>query len=594
MHIIYYFILIIIIFVLSFKNSPSIDAEPVVYDKTLVVEKIVTDINYPVSMSFLGPNDIIVLEKDSGTVKRIVNGQMIDEPLLKINVEHARESGLLGSTVAHNSSGNTYVFLYFTENNVFLLNGTTTNITENNLYRYDFIDGKLISPKLLYKIPTQEHNIHNGGKMVIGPDNNLYLMVGDSLTSKHMLTMNYPEGSIDGSGGIIRLTLDGLPVKGILAEHYPLNLYFAYGIRNGFGMDFDLVTGNLWDTENGPNYGDEINLVKPGFNSGWKKVQGIWQPDPKWGEDKGQLFVNYSQLVTFNGKGEYSSPEYIWEKTIGVTSIKFLNSTALGKNYANDMFVGDYKNGNLYHFDLNNNRTQLIDRHGMINKEYDHNNEDTIIHSEKDYPGCMKEFTCNIVLHNNTNTTSSKVLITSTFSTSGNGSNIDGREHDVIPKNKYNITASMKLDNQTSQSNIKIEGYNNEARLWEPMSNCTTNMDGPMDWTKFDCTLKIPDEISKLRPIINGGYSNSTSLEAISYFANIGIIDKNEFIDLFPDINYTDYVMFGKGFGQITDIQMSPDGSLYVLALLGVDDIKRSTTDFKSKIPGAIYKITKK
>ena len=37
-----------------------------------------------------------------------------------------------------------------------------------------------------------------------------------------------------------------------------------------------LLTGNLWDTENGPAFGDEINLVEPGFNSGWLKTQGIW------------------------------------------------------------------------------------------------------------------------------------------------------------------------------------------------------------------------------------------------------------------------------------------------------------------------------
>ena len=46
------------------------------------------------------------------------------------------------------------------------------------------------------------------------------------------------------------------------------------GIRNSFGMDFDPVTGNLWDTENGPTAGDEINLVYPGFNSGWALIQG--------------------------------------------------------------------------------------------------------------------------------------------------------------------------------------------------------------------------------------------------------------------------------------------------------------------------------
>ena len=62
----------------------------------------------------------------------------------------------------------------------------------------------------------------------------------------------------------------------LLAERLPLDKYYAYGIRNSFGMDFDPLTGKLWDTENGPTFGDEINLVEPGFNSGWRKVQGMW------------------------------------------------------------------------------------------------------------------------------------------------------------------------------------------------------------------------------------------------------------------------------------------------------------------------------
>jgi hypothetical protein len=74
------------------------------------------------------------------------------------------------------------------------------------------------------------------------------------------------------------VTQDGEIVncKGILGNEYPLDLYYAYGIRNGFGMDLDPETGYLWDTENGPGFGDEINLVEPGFNSGWAKIQGIW------------------------------------------------------------------------------------------------------------------------------------------------------------------------------------------------------------------------------------------------------------------------------------------------------------------------------
>ena len=70
--------------------------------------------------------------------------------------------------------------------------------------------------------------------------------------------------------------------NGLLGETHPLNMYYAYGIRNGFGMDFDPVTGNLWDTENGPRYGDEINLVEPEFDSGWMQINGLASDDPEF------------------------------------------------------------------------------------------------------------------------------------------------------------------------------------------------------------------------------------------------------------------------------------------------------------------------
>ena len=125
-------------------------------------------------------------------------------------------------------------------------------------------------------------------------------------------------------------------------------------------MDFDPVTGKLWDTENGPNYGDEINLIEPGFNSGWAQIQGIWTPKGEIENENAGPLNLHPNLVDFGGKGKYRAPEFIWFQTVAPTALKFLNSTKLGKQYQNDMFVGDYNNGNLYHFKLNQNRTGLV------------------------------------------------------------------------------------------------------------------------------------------------------------------------------------------------------------------------------------------
>jgi glucose/arabinose dehydrogenase len=119
-------------------------------------------------------------------------------------------------------------------------------------------------------------------------------------------------------------------------------------------MDFDPVTGKLWDTENGPNYGDEINLVEPGFNSGWQVIAGMQGSS----RIAGTAPIS-DTLEDFDGKGKYSDPEYEWSETVGPTALKFLNSDKLGKQYENDMFVGDFNKGNIYHFDLNKERTKL-------------------------------------------------------------------------------------------------------------------------------------------------------------------------------------------------------------------------------------------
>ena len=78
-----------------------------------MVETVVTGLESPTNMAFLGPNDILVLEKNKGTVQRIINGSMLPKPLLDVNV--VANDGLLGIAVSKNESSSTYVFLYFTE-----------------------------------------------------------------------------------------------------------------------------------------------------------------------------------------------------------------------------------------------------------------------------------------------------------------------------------------------------------------------------------------------------------------------------------------------------------------------------------------------
>jgi len=362
-------------------NESNIETLPTLSDPTLKIEKVFTGLKFPTSMAFLGPNDILVLEKNQGTVRRIVNGNMFDKPLLDVNVANRDERGMLGIAISKQENkfgGNptVYVFLYYTEtkskDGEDLQNGIPIG---NRLYRYELLNNKLINPKLLLDLPVEPRGNgggeHQGGVLLIGPDNNIYLAIGD--VNKYTQAQNIVDGrKPNGTGGILRVTQDGTPVgNGILGDNFPLNLYYAYGIRNSFGMDFDPVTGKLWDTENGLNCCDEINLVEPGFNSGWRIVQGnleLNQTDILKQLGTFNETLEKEKLVTFDGKGKYSAPEYIWFYTVGPSQIKFLNSDKLGKQYKNDIFVGNVNHDSLYHFDLSANRRELLVNGNTISK----------------------------------------------------------------------------------------------------------------------------------------------------------------------------------------------------------------------------------
>jgi aldose sugar dehydrogenase len=342
---------------------------PEINDPSLHIEEVATGLELPTKMAFLGPDDILVLEKEKGTVQRIFDGRIQPEPLLDVNVAGAVERCMCGIAISTNIPGHTYVFLYYTEAE----SADREDMTEgkpplgNRLYRYELINNKLVDPKLLLDLPANPGPRHNGGAIKIGPDNNLYVTIGDVDGHETQSQNQRDGGPPDMTGGILRITQEGNPVSGdnsILGVEIPLNMYYAYGIRNSYGIDFDPVTGNLWDTENGPGYGDEINLVKLGFNSGWTKVQGIWlrggvdtEAPPSESE---AAPLNPENLVDFDGRGVYSTPEFTWWHTVGPTAVQFLHTDKLGAQYQNDMFVGDVHNGYLYYFKLNEDRAQLL------------------------------------------------------------------------------------------------------------------------------------------------------------------------------------------------------------------------------------------
>jgi aldose sugar dehydrogenase len=315
---------------------------PTISDPNLRLEKVIEGLEMPTSMAFLDNNDIIITQKDNGWIRLVSNGMLQPQPILQVPVVNNSERGLLGVAIANttNSTMKT-VFLYYTE--------PVGDEVKNRIYRYEWNGtGNLTSGQLILDFPGEPGPNHDGGKIAIGPDRMLYAVIGD-LNRDGMLQNVIDGPPPDDTSVILKVDYNGSGVGNPLSGGpTDLSKVHAYGIRNSFGFDFDPLTGILWDTENGSTEYDEINIVLPGFNSGWHRVMG----------PIGTEGITTEDLVMFEGS-HYADPIFSWLRTPAVTDIEIFNSSSLGERYTHNMFVGDFNNGNLYFFPINTNRTGL-------------------------------------------------------------------------------------------------------------------------------------------------------------------------------------------------------------------------------------------
>ena len=328
------------------------NGEPIIKDSALKADKVTEGLSSPTSMAFVEYDKILVLEKNTGAVRLIENGTLQDKPVLKLKIDHTTPTccrGLLGIAVTDPQltfkPHDRIVYLYFSE---LLSKGTV----KNRVYRYEW-DGKfLINPTLILDLPATPGPNHPGGKLAIGKDNFLYSIIGDQNNG----------GLLQNIKGTFELTDTSVihrinPNNGKAPPDNPFfnsglsknaQKYYAYGIRNSFGLAIDPQTGLLWDTENGDTDYDEINFVPSGFNSGWKKIMGPLS----YSQD------NKNDLVLFPNSN-YFDPAFSFSPSLGITAIEFYNSSKFGMEYRNNIFVGDITRGNLYFFKLNSTRTGL-------------------------------------------------------------------------------------------------------------------------------------------------------------------------------------------------------------------------------------------
>ena len=317
--------------------AAAAQAAPTVVDPDLGVRTAASGLVTPISIAFLGTSDMLVLEKQTGRVQRVVNGTVAGTAV-DLAVNNASERGLLGIALHPAFPAVPWVYLYWTcrstvepdedpfrpeeqrcSDDASAMFGADTGDTErvpllgNRVDRFRWNGTTLDYDRNLIQLRAFQHDgapeppgqgdesqpargNHDGGVIDFGPDGKLYVQVGD--VGRRGQLQNLPCGPTastcpgqvtpdDQFGGpepddahltgvFLRLNEDGsAPTDNpFFGSGGNLQKVFAYGIRNAFGFDFDPVTGALWDEQNGDDSFTEINRVERGANLGWVQIMG--------------------------------------------------------------------------------------------------------------------------------------------------------------------------------------------------------------------------------------------------------------------------------------------------------------------------------
>ncbi len=372
--------------------SASVLSQEVI-DPNLRTEVVATGLGsqfgeYTTSFTFIDATTLLAARRSDGVVYRIdlIDGETVapGATVLDLDIispdpaDSQSEYGVQSVTLHPDFPSNGYVYIKYdasltegmdTPQEDIVLGGTfsASEPTLNVIERYTWDEagndgsGALNFDSLIHQV-TFDTRFHHGGQIAFDSDRYLYATYGElrrlsnggwlSETAGAVLSANIAGGVIDDIGIILRLHDDGTvpadnPFVSTSRGSGSFDKWFAYGVRNSFGISIDPVTDCLWDTQNGEAAYDEINRVLPGDNLGWSQIMGpVDHP-----EQTGTL----DNLVSLPGS-TYRNPTFSWFRPIGVTGLCFLHGSALGSAYENTLVCGGINNGFLWGLQLNEAR----------------------------------------------------------------------------------------------------------------------------------------------------------------------------------------------------------------------------------------------
>ncbi|MDE0478893.1 MAG: PQQ-dependent sugar dehydrogenase [Gammaproteobacteria bacterium] len=270
----------------------------------------------PWSMAWLPGGDMLVTEKP-GRLRVVRNGELLPEAVPGVPEVFYRGQGGLFEVVPHpDFAENRWVYLTFSKP----VGDTSTTA----IVRGRFENDELTNVVEIFAAQSVGFG-HYGGKLVFDDEGYMFLVVGDRMAQPvGDLTIHAAQDTSNHNGTVMRLRDDGSapddnPFAGrddVLPE------IWSFGHRSPQGLAIHPATGDLWETEHGPQGGDELNRIEPGMNYGWPVIG--------YGVNYGAIG---SPIHVGIGQDGMRAPDHIWVPSIAASGLMI---------YSGDQFPGWY------------------------------------------------------------------------------------------------------------------------------------------------------------------------------------------------------------------------------------------------------------
>ena len=277
-------------------------------------------LSHPWGLAFLPDGNILVTERE-GRLRLIRDGVLDPRPIGGVPQVYAKQlSGLMDVALHPKFSDNKLVYLTYTK--------PVGDKVTTALARGQYDGGSLRDVRDIFIADSIDDGRAAASRIVFARDGSLYMTVGGTFDDRAQNPNSH-------GGKVLRLRDDGTapPDNPFVGRTGYKPEIFSMGHRNALGLTINPETGALWENENGPNGGDEVNLILPGRNYGWPTVSyGRQYPGPRVSEHA--------------WKEGMEEPMVVWLPSIGISGMTFYSGEKFPA-WKGNLFVGSMRTGEL-------------------------------------------------------------------------------------------------------------------------------------------------------------------------------------------------------------------------------------------------------